>query len=100
MIIDKLPGVKESFVYGKADPKDKDNDLKLGVKVVYDPKVMKDEFNLESEEEIKNKLWNDIKEINKTMPKYKYIKGIIITTEPLIKTTTLKIKRFEEIKTV
>ena len=100
MIIDKLPGVKESFVYGKADPKDKDNDLKLGVKVVYDPKVMKEQFNLVSEEEIKEKLWNDIKQINKTMPKYKYIKGIIVTTEPLIKTTTLKIKRFEEIKTV
>ena len=100
MIIDKLPGVKESFVYGKADPKDKDNDLKLGVKIVYDPKVMKDEFKLENEEDIKNKLWNDIKEVNKTMPKYKYIKGIIVTTEPLIKTTTLKIKRFEEIKTV
>ena len=100
MIIDKLPGVKESFVYGKADPKDKDNDLKLGVKVVYDSKIMKDEFKLTTEEEIKDKLWNDIKEINKTMPKYKYIKGIIVTTEPLIKTTTLKIKRFEEIKTV
>ncbi|MBR2290469.1 MAG: AMP-binding protein [Clostridia bacterium] len=100
MLIDKLDGVKESFVYGKADPKDKDNDLKLGVKVVYDPKVMKDKFNLTTEEEIKEKLWNDIKEINKTMPKYKYIKGIIVTTEPLIKTTTLKIKRFEEIKTV
>ncbi len=100
MIIDKLPGVKESFVYGKADSKDKDNDLKLGVKVVYDPKVMKDEFGLEGEDKIKEKLWNDIKEINKTMPKYKYIKGIIVTTEPLIKTTTLKIKRFEEIKTV
>ena len=100
MIIDKLPGVKESFVYGKADSKDKDNDLKLGVKVVYDPKVMKDQFNLTNEDEIKEKLWNDIKQINKTMPKYKYIKGIIITTEPLIKTTTLKIKRFEELKTI
>ena len=100
MLIDKLEGVKESFVYGKADPKDKDNDLKLGVKVVYDPKVMKEKFNLIEAEEIKEKLWNDIKEINKTMPKYKYIKGIIVTTEPLIKTTTLKIKRFEEIKTV
>ena len=100
MLIDKLEGVKESFVYGKADPKDKDNDLKLGVKVVYDPKIMKDKFGLTTEEEIKEKLWQNIKEINQTMPKYKYIKGIIVTTEPLIKTTTLKIKRFEEIKTV
>ena len=34
-----------------------------------------------------------IKEINKTMPHYKAIKGIILTQEPLIKTTTNKIKR-------
>jgi len=100
MLIDKLDGVKESFVYGKADPKDKDNDLKLGVKIVYDPKIMKDQFGLTDEEQIKEKLWQDIKEINQTMPKYKYIKGIIVTKDPLIKTTTLKIKRFEEIKTV
>ena len=100
MIIDKLDGVKESFVYGKADSKDKDNDLKLGVKIVYDEKVMEDQFNLTKEDEIKEFLWQKIKEINKTMPTYKYIKGIIITKEPLIRTTTLKIKRFEEIKTI
>lgn len=99
-LINKLEGVKESFVYGKADPKDKDNDLKIGVKIVYDPRIMKDKFGLTTEEDIKEKLWKDVKEINQTMPKYKYIKGIIVTTEPLIKTTTLKIKRFEEIKTV
>ena len=100
MIIDKIDGVKESFVYGKADPKDKDNDLKLGVKIVYDPKVMKEQFNLTDENEIKEALWQKIKEVNKTMPTYKYIKGIMVTTTPLIRTTTLKIKRFEEIKTV
>ena len=32
------------------------------------------------------------------MPNYKFIKEVYITTEPLIKTTTLKIKRFEEMK--
>jgi hypothetical protein len=34
------------------------------------------------------------------MPTYKYVKEICITEEELIKTTTLKIKRFEEIKKV
>ena len=34
------------------------------------------------------------------MPAYKYIREISITDKPLIKTTTQKIKRFEEIKTV
>ena len=69
-------------------------------KIVYDPKVMKEQFNLTDENEIKEALWQKIKEVNKTMPTYKYIKGIMVTTTPLIRTTTLKIKRFEEIKTV
>ena len=43
---------------------------------------------------------NKIKEINKTMPPYKAIRGLILTETPLIKTTTSKIKRQEEIKTV
>ena len=98
-LINDLEGVKESFVYGRPDPED-EIDLKLNVKVVYDKKVMKDSFGLEDENEIKEKLWKEIKEINKTLPTYKYIKGITVTTEPLIRTTTLKIKRFEEIKTV
>jgi long-chain acyl-CoA synthetase len=34
------------------------------------------------------------------MPPYKYIREIIVTDEPMIKTTTQKIKRFEEIKNI
>ena len=34
------------------------------------------------------------------MSTYKYIKEIIVTDEELIKTTTQKVKRFEEIKKV
>ena len=61
---------------------------------------MKEQYGLETEEDIKKKIWEKVKEINRKMPTYKYIKEIIITEEELIKTTTLKIKRFEEIKTV
>ena len=98
-LINKIPGVKESFVFGKPDDEDQ-NDLKMCVEVVYDKDVMKSEYNAETEEEIHAKLWEKIKEMNKTMPKYKYVKELIITEEPLIKTTTLKIKRHEEIKKV
>ena len=45
-------------------------------------------------------IWNKIKEINNTLPKYKYIKHMTITKEPLIKTTTNKIKRNEEMKKI
>ena len=98
-LINKIPGVKESFVFGKPDEND-ENDLKMCVKVVYDRDIMKSEYGAESEEEIKAKLWEKIKDMNKTMPKYKYVKELIISEEELIKTTTLKIKRHEEIKKV
>ena len=50
-----------------------------------------------SEKELEEYLWSKIKDINKTLPMYKYIKHITITDEPLIKTTTNKIKRKEEL---
>ena len=34
------------------------------------------------------------------MPEYKYVKKIIVTDEELVKTTTQKIKRHEEMKKI
>ena len=34
------------------------------------------------------------------MPEYKYVKKIIVTEEELVKTTTQKIKRHEEMKKI
>ena len=96
-LVNKIPGVKESFVYGKPD---RDDDLKICVKVVYDKDVLKEEQNLENEDDIKNFIWSKIKEINKTMPAYKYIRELTITQEELIKTTTQKVKRHEEMKRI
>ena len=61
---------------------------------------MKETYNAQTEEEIYNVLWDKIKEINKTMPEYKYVKKIIVTEEELVKTTTQKIKRHEEMKKI
>ena len=55
---------------------------------------------LGSKEETVNSAIQKLKEINKDLAIYKYIKNIIVTTEPMIKTTTNKIKRFEEIKKI
>ena len=41
--------------------------------------------------------YKDIKEINKGLTNYKHIKDIIVTSEPMIKTSTPKIKRYEEL---
>lgn len=94
-VINRIEGIKESFVYGKPEPDD-EIDLKLCAKIVYDKAIMEDAYGINTEEEIYNLIWEKIKEVNKTMPPYKYIKDITITEEELIKTTTLKIKRHEE----
>ena len=57
-------------------------------------------YGTNDEEKLKELIWQEVKKVNKTMPAYKYIREISITDKPLIKTTTQKIKRFEEIKTV
>ena len=48
----------------------------------------------------KKELSKKVKEINQTMPQYKAIRGIILTEEPLIKTTTNKIKRQENLDAI
>ena len=61
---------------------------------------MKIAYRAETEEQIYDAINNKIKEINDTMPAYKAIRGIVLSETPLIKTTTNKIKRQEELKTI
>lgn len=99
LLVNNLEEVEESFIYGLPEDNDK-NDVKIAVKIVYDEKNIKSKHPDMSEEELHTLLWNKIKDINKTLPMYKYIKDMTLTTEPLIKTSTQKIKRFEELKKV
>jgi len=91
-LVNKIEGVKESFIFGKQQSDDKDN-IKINVKIVYDKEIIKNVYKVETEEEIYKAISGKIKEVNAQMPKYKAIRGMIITEEPLIKTTTNKIKR-------
>lgn len=91
-LVNKIEGVKESFIFGKQLSEDNEN-VKIHVKIVYDRDIVKETYKVETEEEIYNALAGKVKEINSHMPKYKAIRGMIITEEPLIKTTTNKIKR-------
>ena len=96
-LINKIEGIKESFVYGK--PED-DGDYKICAKIVYDEELVEEVFGTKNPDELKEKIWQEIKLVNKTMPPYKYVREISVTNKELIKTTTQKVKRFEEIKTV
>ena len=95
MLVDKLEEVEESFIYGMPQNGNK-NDPMVSLEVVYTEDAIKDK----TEEELKKIIWDKVKEINKTLPQYKYIKNLIVTNEPLIKTTTHKVKRKEELEKI
>ena len=96
ILVNKLPLVKESMVFGMP----KEDDLVLSVKIQYDEEYAKENYPGADKARIESILWEKIKEINKTMPTYKYIKNLIATKDEFIKTTTAKIKRYEEMKNI
>ena len=96
VLVNNLPYVTETLVFGYP----KDDDLVLSAKIVYDENFVKKNYPELDKKQFEEKVWNDIKQINTTVPKYKHIKKIIVTKDPMIKTTTAKIKRFEEIEKI
>lgn len=99
LLINRLDEVEESFVYGLPDRNDK-NDVKVAVKIVYNKDFVNNKYPDISKKDLEAVLWAKVKDINKTLPMYKYIKHMTFTSEPLIKTTTNKIKRNEELKQI
>lgn len=95
-LINNLPYVAESMVFGLP----KNDDLLLSAKIVYNKDYISEKYANISELDLKNIIWKDIKTINSNLANYKHIKNLIITDEPMIKTTTQKVKRFEEIKKI
>ena len=91
-LVNKIEGVKESFIFGKQQSDDKD-DIKINVKIIFDREIMQEAYKVTTDDEIYKVLAEKVKEVNQIMPKYKAIRGILISEEPLLKTTTSKIKR-------
>lgn len=91
-LVNKIEGVKESFIFGKQQSDDKD-DIKINVKIIFDREIMQEAYKVTTDDEICKVLAEKVKEVNQIMPKYKAIRGILISEEPLLKTTTSKIKR-------
>lgn len=97
ILIAKLPFVSENMVFGKPTA---NNDLEIDAKIVYNLEYMKQTYPNKSQEDYQDIIWEEIKNINKTLPAYKHIRNIITTDEPMIKTTTQKVKRNEELKKI
>ena len=97
VLISNLPYVEEVMVFGQ--PKGDDPvDLICCTKVVYKADYMKEVHGLTDADEIHKFIKKDIDEINNNLPVYKQIYRVWTTDEPMIKTTTGKVKRYEETK--
>ncbi len=97
ILVNRIDEVEESFVFGMPE-QNKKNDIKLSIVIVYNKDIVKEKYNNISKKELEKIIWEKIKQINKTLPPYKYIKNMFLRDDELIKTTTKKIKRNEEIK--
>lgn len=98
-LINKIPYVNESLVYAKEDPKDKAEQI-IAVKVTLDEAYLKEKFGekVPCDSELHDIIWQEIKEVNHTLVSYKWVKELEIKKEDFVKTTTMKIKRYEELK--
>ena len=92
--VNNLPYVAESMVYGSPGKED----VLIAAKIVYNEEYIQEKYPNISEEALKDKIWADIKKINDKLTVYQCIKKLTITNQEMIKTTTQKVKRFEEIK--
>lgn len=82
--------IVESMIYEENE--------KICAEIVYSPDYIKS-LNMD-EKALHDKISEEISAINKNLPIYKYIRKFTLTTVPLIKTTTQKIKRNEELKKI
>ena len=99
ILVNRLELVEESMVFGLPDEKVKD-DVKVAVKIVYNKEIVKEKYKDKTEDELYKIIWEQIKELNNSFPRYKHIQKMFLSSEELIKTTTKKIKRHEEIKKI
>ena len=89
-----LPYVDDCMVF----PREKHNELVLWIKIVYNADYLKQEGL--TEEQLAEIVKKDIREINDSMPLYKHINHFILDHEPMIQTTTKKVKRNPEIERI
>ena len=97
LMLSKHTEIKECMVYGKEVEGEKE--LIITAKVIPNYEVIEEKYGKDlSEEEIYKIIWDKVKEVNKELTSYKAIKKLEIKHDEFVKTTTMKIKRFEEMK--
>ena len=98
IMLSNIPEIKECMVYGKQDEKE-DKELIVSVKVIPNYEEIEEKHGKGlTEEEVYKIIWDKIKEVNKQLTSYKAIKNLEIKHDEFVKTTTMKIKRYAELK--
>ena len=98
LMLSNISEIKECMVYGKKD-EEEEKELIISVKVIpnYEEIEIKHGKDL-TEEQVYKIIWEKIKEVNKKLTSYKAIKNLEIKHDEFVKTTTMKIKRYAELK--
>lgn len=97
LLLGDIPEIAECMVYGKEQKGEKE--LVISVKVIPNYEEIEARHGKDlTEEQIYNIIWEQIKIINKKSPSYKAIKNLEIKHDEFEKTTTMKIKRYAELK--
>ncbi len=92
--INELNFVKESLVWGESTS---DGNVEICSKIILDKEKILNMVNSpDDENSIRKLLDTAIKDINKLMPVYKTIRYYVFGYEELIKTTSMKVKRYVE----
>ncbi len=100
LLLGNIPEIKECMVYGKQSKEAKnDKELIITAKVIPNYEEIEKAHGKElSDEQIYDIIWEKIKEVNRKLTSYKAIKKLEIKKDEFEKTTTMKIKRYVELK--
>lgn len=97
LLLGQIEEIKECMVYGKEVEKEKE--LIISAKVIPNREKIEEKYGKDlSEEKIHDIIWEEIKKVNKKLTSYKAIKNLEIKNDEFEKTTTMKIKRYAELK--
>lgn len=97
LMLGEVKEIKECMVYGKEVEGEKE--LIITVKVIPNLEEIEAKHGKDlTDEQIHDIIWEQIKNVNRKLTSYKAIKKLEIKKDEFVKTTTMKIKRFEEIK--
>ena len=104
-ILSNIPEIAECMVYGKEVPGEKE--LIITARIIPDYEKIrelhgqdKEEAQEFTDEEIQKILWDQMKLANRKISNYKCIRKVEIKKDQFEKTTTMKIKRFAELRKI